>query len=154
IFVVQQFAREPHHRFRKASLARSTNHRHASRATSPAIVRLRPDEYLAATFRSHSQHRTKQIMRQCVVIGPTADAIEPRSEELKFLVAEVVGLFFEKENRHDLFFKNATREKMIGNLQQEIHPSFAHDAAPETHRKFSQLGRIPAMRPYFFLEKA
>src|SRR5208283_3020316 len=92
-------------------------------------------------------------MDQRVVIGPTRDAVEPGGEEQKFIVAKILRLFLEQENSHHLFFKNAAREKLVGDLHYEIHSPFASDAAPEAHRKFPKLGCVPAARLYYFLEK-
>ncbi len=93
-------------------------------------------------------------MRQRVVIGPIGDAVEPGGKKPKFLVAKILRLLFEQENSHHLFFKNPAGEKLVGDLHQEIHSPFAGDAAPEPHCKFSQFGRVPAARLYFFFEKA
>ena len=83
-------------------------------------------------------------MHQGVVIGPTGDAVELGGKELEFRDAKILGLFFEQENSHHLLFENPASEEFVGDLDEEIHSSFADDAATEAHRKFSQFDGVPA----------
>jgi hypothetical protein len=43
-------------------------------------------------------------MHQSIVIGPAADAVEPRFEQFKFVVAAFLGQIFDKKNARYFFF--------------------------------------------------
>jgi hypothetical protein len=59
-------------------------------------------------------------MHQRVMIGPTADAVEPGLEELEFGIAKLAVEFLEQEHGGYLFFQHRAGEKAIGDLDQKI----------------------------------
>ncbi len=114
---LQQLIRKAHDLSKELMRSRSPDQRHTSRTPPPAIRRFRPPKNFAATVRIGSHHRRQQIMHQRVVIRPTAHTVEPGSEELEFIVAEILRLFFEQENSEYLLFQIPAREKPVGDLR-------------------------------------
>ncbi len=53
-------------------------------------------------------------MHQPVVIGPTANPIEPGLEQFEFAVAEVSVEFLQQKDGGNFFFKNRAGKKLIG----------------------------------------
>jgi hypothetical protein len=92
-------------------------------------------------------------VNQSIVICPTADAPDPRFEQCEMLSIKTCGRSFQQENRNDLVFEGLAREELVRNLRQVIEPSFFAYRAPETERQPAQVGRVPAMRFYFFFKE-
>ena len=92
-------------------------------------------------------------MHQCVMIGPTTDAVEPGLEEFELAVAELAVEFLQQEHGGYLFFQHRAREKLIGDLDQEIESVFFSHLAAKTYSGAAQVRRIPAVRFDFIFEE-
>ena len=97
--------------------------------------------------------RRNQIMRQRIVIGPTADSVQPRPEQLELAVAKLAFEFLQQEHCCNLLFQHSPPEKLIRNSHQKIESRLFKDFPPKLFRRPPQIGRIPSMRLDFPLEE-
>ena len=63
-------------------------------------------------------------MHQRIVIGPTADAVEPALKECELTIPALVSQIFKQEDRGHLFFQHGTGKELIRNLNQKIEIVF------------------------------
>jgi hypothetical protein len=70
-------------------------------------------------------------MHECIVICPTADAVEPGFELLELGVTKFGVEFLQKKNGGNFFFEHRTGKKTVGNLDQEVEPAFFFQFAPK-----------------------
>ncbi len=84
-------------------------------------------------------------MHERVVIGPTADAVEPGLEQLELGVAKLAVEFLQQEHGGYLFFQHRAGEKTIGNLDQEIESVFFPYFPARTDGSAAQVCRIPSV---------
>lgn len=92
-------------------------------------------------------------MHQPIVIGPTADAGEPRFKQFEFSVAKLRVEFLQQEDCGDFFFQNQAIEEMIGDLDEKIEPALFSKFSSKADGRAAQVGCIPAMRFDFIFEK-
>lgn len=92
-------------------------------------------------------------MHQRVMIGPTADAVEPGLEEFELGVAELAIKFLEQEHGGYLFFQHRSGEKVIGDLDQEIESVLLSHFPAKTDSGAAQVRRVPAVRLDFIFEE-
>ena len=92
-------------------------------------------------------------MHQRIMIGPTADPVEPGLKQFEFAVAKLAIQFLQQEHGGNFFFEHRAGEKLIGNLNQKIEPLFFSHFPPETHGCTPQVRRIPSVRFDFVFEK-
>lgn len=92
-------------------------------------------------------------MHQCVMIGPTADAVEPGLEKFELSVAELPVEFFQQEHSGYLFFQNRAREKLIGDRDQEIESVLFSHFPAKTDSGAAQVRCVPAVRLDFIFEE-
>jgi hypothetical protein len=53
------------------------------------------------------------------MIGPTADAVEPRLENPEFAIAKLRVHLLQQEHGGNFFFQHRAREKLIGYIHQK-----------------------------------
>ena len=78
-------------------------------------------------------------MHQCIVIGPTADAVEPGLEHLELAVAEFGVELLQHKDGSNFFFKHRAGEKMVGDLDQKVEPAFLLHFATEADGRGASL---------------
>ena len=71
-------------------------------------------------------------MDQPIVIGPTADAVEPGLEQLKLAVAEFGVEFLQQEDGGNFFFQHSAGKKVISYLDEKVEPVFFPYRAAKT----------------------
>src|SRR5579885_941934 len=98
----------------------------------PSIRRFRPLKCLRRALRFCRDHWRNQVMHQSIMIGPAANAIEPRLEEPKFALAEIAGEVLKKEDREDFLFQYAARKQLIRCSHEGIDARLVPDLAPIT----------------------
>lgn len=92
-------------------------------------------------------------MHQSVVIGPTADAVEPGLEPLKLRVAELAVEFLQQKHGGHFLYQYRAGKKMIGDLDQEVEPLFLPYFPSKTDSGAAQVSGIPASRFGFIFEE-
>ena len=64
-------------------------------------------------------HGRDQVVHQAVVIGPTADAVEPRLEHAKLAVAKLRVHVFEQKHGGNFFFEHGAGEEFVGDFTRK-----------------------------------
>ena len=82
-------------------------------------------------------------MHQPVMIGPTADPIEPQFKHPKFAVAALRVQCFEQENARGLLLQYRARKQLIRHLGQKSKIVLAQNLAPASSNGPPQRRRIP-----------
>ena len=93
-----------------------------------------------------------QVMHESVVIGPTADAVEPGLEQLEFAVAKLTIESLQQEHGGNFFFEDGAGEKIVGCLDQKVETVFFPHFAPETNARAAQVRCIPSVGFDFILK--
>lgn len=57
------------------------------------------------------------------MVGPTADAREPRLEKPKLAITELIHELFQEKDTEDFFLQDTPAEKSIGYQDQELEIS-------------------------------
>jgi hypothetical protein len=129
------------------------NQRHASRPSMPAIRRLCPPKHRFRPRRFRRHHRRNQRVHQSIMIGPTADAVEPRFKKLEFGIATLRSQILEEENARNLLFQYRAGEQLIRHLHQKVELVLTQDFFAATSYRASQVRRIPSVRLDLFFEE-
>src|SRR5437660_11169090 len=119
----------------------------------PSRGRFCPCEDLVGPGRVGCDHGRDERVHKRVVIRPTGDAVEPRREQLEFLVSEKLSLVFEQKDCEHFFFKILAGIELVGHAHNEFHSLFLNHLAPGKSCYSAQVGGVPAVRLYFFLEE-
>jgi hypothetical protein len=92
-------------------------------------------------------------MDQAVVVSPTADAVEPRLEQLEFAVAKPTVEFFQQEHGSKPLFEHRSGKEVAGYLDEKVEPVFSPHFVPEMNRGAAQVRCMPSVRLDYILEK-
>src|ERR1700722_10538301 len=92
-------------------------------------------------------------MYESIVIGPTADAFEPRLEQLELAVAKLAIESLQQEHGDEFLFQDRPRKKLVRNLHQKVQSELLSDFPTRVSRCPAQISRIPPMRFDFIFEK-
>jgi hypothetical protein len=92
-------------------------------------------------------------MHQPVMIGPTADAVQPGFEHLELAVPKFRIEFLQQEYSSDFLFEVRPRKELIRYLDQKVEPEFLSQFPPIAARRPAKIGRIPSVRLDLVFEK-